>query len=360
MLRGDFESSTAAHDQATARQLIRRAWSETAPSTPFDETLTWRDSGIDSLKTLHFLLRLEQLLGRRVSFDLITRDMTLGELEIALAKLSGARPAPATDLKTIFLLPGIFGDEANLAEFRRSLVDRVRFETLPLTDIDQPTAHLADLNATATHIVEQVEARQPHGPLYLAGYSLGGLLAFQAATDLIARGRNVRFVCLLDAMLGHDMQAMIAAHPSNPTPAYLRADVWTRFLSRQGESLGRYIQRALIRMGRMELARRLAVTWAGHEDVAVNNLRRRRLLGVLRERAARSWRPCPCPSPVLLIASDDFARYCRVDAWAGVAANLTVQRVSGSHTEIFEPAALEVIIPSLLAALERAAALEGH
>lgn len=339
------------------RQIIGQVWAETAPSTPFDETLTWRDAGVDSLKALHFLLRLEQLLGRQMSFDLITRDMTLGDLLLALSAPSKAETAADAHITAVFLVPGVTGDEANLAEFRRSLAGRVHFETLTLLDIDQPARRLADLNATAAHVAEQIQTLRPQGPLYLAGYSLGGLLAFQAAGDLIARGRDVRLVCLLDSMLGYDVDAMVATRPINPTPPYLRPDVWARFLIRRGESPVRYLERlafgALVRAGRFELARRLAVAAAPHEDVAVNDLRRRRILGGLRVRAVIAWRPHPCPAPVLLIASDDFARHCRVDGWAAVAPNLTVQRVPGSHIEIFLPAALEVLNPALLAALER-------
>ena len=329
-----------------------------AGSAPFDEALTWRDAGIDSLKTLHFLLRLEQILGRPVSFDLITRDMTLGDLAPALLAPASVGSAPDTDLTTLFLVPGVFGDEANLAEFRRSLAGRVRFETLTLLDIDRPARRLADLSATASHVVEQIEAMAPDGPLFLAGYSMGGLIAFQAANDLTARGRDVRLVCLLDAMLGYDLETMAADRPTQPRPAYLRADVWARFLVRPGEGLVRYGERVgfgvLVRTGLLEPARRLAVASARHGDVVVNDLRRRRVLGGLRRRAVFSWRPSPCSAPVLLIASDDFAKYCRVEAWAAVAANLTVQRVPGSHVEIFQPAALAALNPALLGALERA------
>lgn len=79
--------------------------------------------------------------------------------------------------------------------------------------------------------------------------------------------------------------------------------------------------------------------------------------------AGASWAGCASgrslpgsrPAPVLLIASNDFARHCRVDGWAAVVPNLTVHRMPGSHLEIFRPAALEVLNPALLAALERSA-----
>jgi thioesterase domain-containing protein/acyl carrier protein len=342
------------------RQIIGQVWAEMAPSTPFDETLTWRDAGIDSLKTLHFLLRLEQRLGRPVTFDMITRDMTLGDLIVALSDQSPKPPHAGSQMPCVFLVPGMFGDEARLAEFRRSLAGVVQFETLALPTIDQPSRSLADLNAAASYVVEQIVALAPTGSLHLAGYSLGGLIAFQTATDLIALGRDVRLVCLLDSMLGFDPETLNASRTTNLTPAYLRPDVWERFFKRGDESPIQYVERvafgALVRTGFLEPARRLAKATGRHRDIALDDIRRRRVLGPLRARAILSWRPRPCAAPVLLIASDDFARYCPADAWAAVAPDLTVQRVPGGHTDIFEPAALATLNPALLAALERAAA----
>jgi thioesterase domain-containing protein len=42
---------------------------------------------------------------------------------------------------------------------------------------------------------------QPQGPYYLAGYSFGGVLAFEMAAQLEAQGQSVGLVALLDAFL---------------------------------------------------------------------------------------------------------------------------------------------------------------
>jgi amino acid adenylation domain-containing protein len=46
--------------------------------------------------------------------------------------------------------------------------------------------------------VSAIRAEQPSGPYYLAGYSLGGLLAYGIAGQLRAAGEEVRWLCLLD------------------------------------------------------------------------------------------------------------------------------------------------------------------
>ncbi|RYG55502.1 MAG: hypothetical protein EON56_05545, partial [Alphaproteobacteria bacterium] len=186
------------------RIAIAEAWREMMPGIPFDTTLTWREAGIDSLKSLQLLLSLEERLGQSLSFDMITQDLTVDDLIAALSGSPGAaRVDPLTmqrDL-TLFLVPGLYGDEPILAEFRRSLEGEINIETLALPDLDQPSKILGDIRRSAEVLVEQIRQRQPEGPLYIGGYSIGGLLAFQAANDLIEIGREVRLVCLLDSML---------------------------------------------------------------------------------------------------------------------------------------------------------------
>ena len=48
---------------------------------------------------------------------------------------------------------------------------------------------------------EQMRAIQPRGPYYLAGYSCGGVLAFEIAQQLTDQGEKVATLALLDSDL---------------------------------------------------------------------------------------------------------------------------------------------------------------
>ena len=292
------------NDQASLSALVREVWREMIPATPFDEGLTWREAGVDSLKSLHFLLRLEQLSGRVVSFDMITRDMTLGELVGHLAAANDPNAdvcAPRSAEFSVFLVPGLLGDEPILAEFRRSLKSRVHFNVLGAPDIEQSAGVLGDIKASAAILVKDIIERQPAGPLYIAGYSIGGLLAFQAANDLIARGRDVRLVCMLDSLIGLGRKPETAVAQTGAHAAPPKASGWSSFRRRSGETAWVYVERVsfgvLLNLGMLGLARRVAVAAAGRHDMAVNLLRRRYLLEKLRGRAMWFWRPQPVRRP---------------------------------------------------------------
>ena len=68
--------------------------------------------------------------------------------------------------------------------------------------LGDPKRQLFSIEAYAYRYAEEVDAHTPTGPIALAGYSLGGLIAYEMATILRWRGRTVRVVLLLDATPG--------------------------------------------------------------------------------------------------------------------------------------------------------------
>ncbi|EBW8962357.1 hypothetical protein BXK81_14310, partial [Salmonella enterica subsp. enterica serovar Javiana] len=61
-----------------------------------------------------------------------------------------------------------------------------------------PMQTATTLDEVCEHHLATLLARQPHGPYYLLGYSLGGTLAQGIAARLRARGETVAFLGLLD------------------------------------------------------------------------------------------------------------------------------------------------------------------
>ncbi len=56
----------------------------------------------------------------------------------------------------------------------------------------------ACIEEMASHYVSEIRAFQPEGPYYLAGYSMGGLVAMEMAEQLRRQGQRVAFLGLLD------------------------------------------------------------------------------------------------------------------------------------------------------------------
>jgi pimeloyl-ACP methyl ester carboxylesterase len=182
--------------EEAVHQAVKRAWTETLPRASYGPTIEWADAGADSLDTLHLVLRLETYLVRKVPFDLITPDMTAWSLTRQLLN----EPAAHKDIERppIFLIPPFLGDEPIFADFRRSVSQHVWLQMLELPDLGCPASLLSDMTATGHFVATEIARRLPQGNILLAGYSYGGCVAFEAAAFLLARGRQVVFLGLLD------------------------------------------------------------------------------------------------------------------------------------------------------------------
>jgi thioesterase domain-containing protein len=99
----------------------------------------------------------------------------------------------------VFLLPGIFGDEPPLADFRAALAERVAFELLDYPDVDRPCSEIRDFEGILGRTVQRIRSLQTSGEVHIAGYSFGGLVGFAAACRLRAEGHRVGLLALLDS-----------------------------------------------------------------------------------------------------------------------------------------------------------------
>ena len=56
----------------------------------------------------------------------------------------------------------------------------------------------------AAHYLREIKSQNPHGPYCLAGYSLGGLIAWEMASQLQAEGKEVPLLALFDAVAKYE------------------------------------------------------------------------------------------------------------------------------------------------------------
>lgn len=98
-----------------------------------------------------------------------------------------------------FHVPGIFGLEF-LTPALAELIGRHRpyYDGLQYPGLDGLGEPLRDASSIATSLVTHIEAIHPRGPLWLSGYSFGGMVAHELARQLTARGRPVDCVVLFD------------------------------------------------------------------------------------------------------------------------------------------------------------------
>ena len=171
--------------------------------------------------------------------------------------------------------------------------------------------------------------RSTNGPLYLGGYSLGGVLAMELAAQLRRAGREVRCVFLLDAWV--------------PKPA----------LSRSAK-----VKRRLTELGRQSWSERWQ--WVRGRQRRLAGLDRREGLMLALGQQMPEWMPARYEGEVLLF-------HCELNIWGeqnppgghgweAFCPNLTVLTVPGNHTEIVLEPAVSLVVKEMEARIRSAPA----
>jgi amino acid adenylation domain-containing protein len=109
----------------------------------------------------------------------------------------GARRIRAGTQTPLFLLHDAYGDELYFSALAQYLPKDLAVYGLPSTPLDEPGLHT--MQAMAERMVNLLQQVQPAGAYRLAGWSFGGVLAYEMAQQLIAQGHAVEFLGLMDA-----------------------------------------------------------------------------------------------------------------------------------------------------------------
>jgi thioesterase domain-containing protein len=352
--------------EEAVHQAVKRAWTETLPRAPCGPTTEWADTSADSLDTLHLVLRLETYLGRKVPIDVVTPEMTTASLarliSSELASRKESEPSP------VFLVPPLFGDIPIFADFRRSLSQHVWLQMVDLPDLGCPASVLSDMAATGRFVASEIIRRLPQGNILLAGFSFGGSVALEAAACLIAQGRQVVFLGLLDPVVpgwGDDTGIQESRQGARNWREPLLG--WRMKLEKvfphEDEDLFGYLDwlvfAACMKLKAFDAARR-RILFAKDRLSPEGLLRRvKYLLGVLRISALKRWKPFSINVPTLLVLSETSIASDSPQAWPRFCSNLSILRLPGGHTEIFQPHALELLTPAFVEAVKAARVVES-
>ena len=101
----------------------------------------------------------------------------------------------------LVLLPGSMGYGPSLAAFGVELGKVAHVIPVRYPDLASVLAGQGSIQVMANSALDQINAAHPRGEIRLLGYSLGGSVAFEVATRLIAAGRSVEFFGILDTSI---------------------------------------------------------------------------------------------------------------------------------------------------------------
>ncbi len=167
-------------------ELFQRAHRLTGISLPLSTLLT--------AQTVREQTRVFRAAGAR---DLMHRAMP--SLAAIAERWSPLVPIQTTGTRPpLFCVHAIGGNVLNYVPLARALGEDQPVFGLQAVGLDGVSRPLASIQEMAAHYLPEIRAQVPHGPYYLCGGSMGGLIAFELAQLLSAAHEQVAFLGLFD------------------------------------------------------------------------------------------------------------------------------------------------------------------
>lgn len=98
----------------------------------------------------------------------------------------------------LFLVHAVGGNVLNYRPLADAMPQGIPVYGLQALGLDGRTAPLDSVEKMAERYVRELRAVQPHGPYHLAGGSMGGIIAYEMAQQLLAAGETVGMLGLVD------------------------------------------------------------------------------------------------------------------------------------------------------------------
>jgi thioesterase domain-containing protein/acyl carrier protein len=167
--------------------------------------VAFTDLGGDSLTGVQVLSEIEVTFDVELEVSDFIAAPTVAD--IAALVLRADDPAPRDSLvrfqpgsggPPLFLFHPLSGTVMRYVALVQALGDDIPTWGLRAIGLEPGETPLGSIEEMATSHLEAMERVHPGGPWHLVGYSLGGILAFEVAQQLRARGATVGLLCLLD------------------------------------------------------------------------------------------------------------------------------------------------------------------
>lgn len=206
-------SADRLHGRDRLRHRIRDIWELLLPvgSVGLDED--FMALGGDSLLAAQMLVMVEQQIDVTVPMGELLHARTVRELAEVVGRIQEQRPSGRSTVAKVqdgdperprlWFVPDLQGSAYRVRHLAAELgADQPvwSFESPLLAGIPNPYRSLDDL---AERLLADLREVQPEGPYWLAGYSFGGICAYEMARQALREGHEVAFVGVVDVGPGY-------------------------------------------------------------------------------------------------------------------------------------------------------------
>jgi amino acid adenylation domain-containing protein len=222
-----------------AERALQDLWEQVLNVRPVSVTARFDDLGGHSLLAAQLVARIETELGHKIPLETLFTAPTVREQAGVIQRkleLGGGTLVPFNedgDQPPLFLIAGAGGHVFTFHKFARLVGPEYPTYGMKAIGVDGSEPPLDRVEAIAERYLQEILKVRPRGPYVLAGYSVGGLMAFDLALQMQRRGLEVAKVIAFDTL---------APGYPRPLPWLIRAGIhFVNFLSLKGERKWGYL-----------------------------------------------------------------------------------------------------------------------
>jgi len=205
----DFQSD---QDYFAPRNAVERKlaaiWEDVLGVKPIGIRTSFFDFGGNSLIAVRLFAKMQPVLGRELPISTLFRAPTIEKLAKELRPNAGDESYPTLvpikpggSKPPFFCAHGGLGGTLYFGPLASHLSPDQPFYGIESEGLDGSTMRHATLEEMASYYISEIRRIQPHGPYFLGGYCLGGIIAFEMAQQLLRRGEQVALVVQLSTPL---------------------------------------------------------------------------------------------------------------------------------------------------------------
>ena len=196
---------TMAMPQTALEKSLLTLWSEVLGVNGIGINDNFFDLGGHSLLAVRLFTQIEKRLGKRLSLAILFQAPTVAKLAAILqrdyaASWSSLVPIqPHGSKPPFFCVHAVGGTVIEYHDLARHLGPDQPFYALQSRGLDGNQEPHKSIHDMAAHYIKEMREVQPDGPYLLGGRSLGGIIAYEMACQLRAKGEEVALLALLDS-----------------------------------------------------------------------------------------------------------------------------------------------------------------
>lgn len=185
-------------------QMLARIWAELLCVETIGVNDNFFELGGHSLLAVRLFAQIEKKLSKRLPLATLFQAPTVAELAAIIQKdwtpgWSSLVPIqPAGNKPPFFCVHALGGNVLEFYDLARHLGTDQPFYGLQSQGLDGTRPPHTRLEEMASHYIKEMRELQPEGPYFIGGRSLGGMIAFEMAQQLRARGQDIGLLALLD------------------------------------------------------------------------------------------------------------------------------------------------------------------